>query len=117
MVNADVIRSGDCVFIKYTKTKFRSHEFSVCRLYKTEQWAFPLCLESWPWQREYMNVLIKLGLMKKERRDELVEIDRQRNEACQRKRDAQQLDKIASRYGLKEVAKAAASLQAPKEAA
>src|SRR5271155_3751350 len=68
LVNAEVIRSGDFVFIKYNKTTFRCHEFSVCRLYKTEKWAFPLCLKSWPWQRDFMDVLVKLGLMSKERR-------------------------------------------------
>lgn len=112
VVNADVIREGDWVFIKYTKTKSASPDFSVCRIYKTEQWAFPLCLRSWPWQRHYMDVLVRLGLMSKERRAELIEIDRKRAEASQRKDDLEDLKKLASRYRLKDLDKAVQKLEA-----
>src|ERR1700733_14543086 len=112
IVNADVIRSGDFVFIRYTHPKYGSHpDFSVCRIYKTEQWAFPLSLKSWPWQREFMAVLVKLGLMTKERQAELVEIDRKRTEEQQRKYDLEDLKKIASRHGLKELGSAIQALE------
>lgn len=111
-VNADVIRSGDYVFIRYTKPKYGSHpDFSVCRIYKTEQWAFPLSLKAWPWQREFMVVLVKLGLMTKERQAELVEIDRQRAEEQQRKYDLEDLKKIAIRRGFKELNKVIQKLE------
>lgn len=103
IVNADVIRSGDYVFLKFTKTTFRSNEFAVCRHYKTEQWAFPLCLKSWPWQHEFMNVLVMLGLMSKQRQAEFIEIDRRRADKQRRDSDVEALKKIAARYAFVEL--------------
>lgn len=114
IVNADVIRSGDYVFIKYTKPQYGVPDFSVCRIYETEKWAFPLSIKSWPWQKQFMAVLVRLGLMSKEREAELVESDRQRTEREQRKWDSERLSEIATRWGLKDVAKAASTLEPPK---
>jgi len=98
IVAADVIRSGDTVFIRYSKPKYGCPNFSVCKIYTTEKWAFPLCLRSWPWQRDFMDVLVRLKLMSKERRSELLEIDRQRATEAQRKYDLAELQRISGRY-------------------
>jgi hypothetical protein len=111
IVNADVIRSGEYVFIKYTKSQYASPDFSVCRIYTTEKWAFPLCLDSWPWQREFMTVLVKLKLMTKERQAELIEIDRQRTVEKQRKYDLEDLKKIAGRNGFEELERVIAMME------
>lgn len=96
---ADVIRSGDTVFIRYEKPKNSCNpEFSVCRLYTTEKWAFPMCLSSWPWQKDFIDVLVRLGIMSKERRSELLEIDNQRLIEQQRKYDIEELKSIKGRY-------------------
>ena len=112
IVNADVIRSGDYVFIKYTKPQYSCPDFSVCRIYTTEKWAFPLCLKSWPWQGELMTVLVRLGLMTKERQQELIEIDRQRAEEQQRKYDLADVLRIAKRYGFEDLNKVIEKLDA-----
>lgn len=112
---AEVTRSGDYVFIKYVKPQFGNYEtFSVCRLYKTEQWAFPLCLKSWPWQGEFMNVLVKLKLMTKDRQAELVEIDKRKNLDWQRKDDAERLEEIGKRNGLNNLGTIAEQLRQTK---
>lgn len=96
---AEVIRVRDTVFLKYETPKYCSNpDFSVCRLYTTEKWAFPMCLSSWPWQRDFMDVLVKLKLMSKERRSELLDIDNQRQIERQREYDLEELKRIRKRY-------------------
>lgn len=98
---AEVIRQGDSVFIRYTddKKRFRMNEFSVCRLYKTEKWAFPLNIESWAWQEDFLNVLARLKLVTPSYSAKVIAASKRQSLERSTKYDKERLEEMAAKYG------------------
>ncbi len=90
-------RAGDV-----TVLKVNDRDFAICRgMNDVKKWAFPASFERWPWQRELIFALMRLGILSKSIGEKLFDqIDA--NDKEQRIRhDRKHIDTVLAAYGVK----------------
>ncbi len=94
-VQVTAIRQGDTVILKFDENRF-----AVTKATKVHGFAYPVSYRNWQWQEEFINLLVRLKMIKAETADIVHEKVRARDRARLVKYERDSFETTAKQFGI-----------------